>query len=72
MKSAGQVMQVVVVRGRGRPRLDTRRVECMVPREVYEQLIREEAATNVYRTRVAAHVLCEWAATRSGQQLYHS
>jgi hypothetical protein len=45
----------------------TRRVECMVPAEVYDQLVRAEAATNVYRTRVAAAVLCEWAnATRSG------
>jgi hypothetical protein len=54
-----------VVRGRGRPRLDqpNRRVECMVPPQVYDQLVKAEAATGIYRTRMAAAVLSEWAAS---------
>jgi len=45
----------------GRPRLGSFRLECIVPREVLEQLLRVEAETDVYRTRVAANVLCNWA-----------
>jgi hypothetical protein len=59
--------RIIAVNGRGRPRLlvPNVRVECMVPKAVYDQLVKAEAATNVYRTRVAAAVLCEWAnATR--------
>ena len=48
-------------RARGRPRLDNVRVECMVPRSVYDRLVAEERAGNGYRTRVAASVLCDWA-----------
>jgi hypothetical protein len=60
MKNVRQV-QVIVVRGRGRPRLPApnKRIECMIPPEVYDQLVKAEAATNVYRTRVAAAVLCK-------------
>jgi hypothetical protein len=39
----------------------------MVPREVYALLIKREAETNVYRTRIAARVLCEWASRTSGK-----
>jgi hypothetical protein len=45
----------------GRPRLDNVRVECMVPRAVYDRLVAEEQAGRGYRTRVAANVLCDWA-----------
>jgi len=45
-------------RSRGRPRLNNVRVECMIPREAYEQLVAAETRTNVYRTRVAANVIC--------------
>jgi hypothetical protein len=50
-------------RARGRPRLDVPnvRVECMVPREVYDKLLAAERAGLGYRTRVAANVLCNWA-----------
>ena len=48
-------------RARGRPRLDNVRVECMVPRSVYERLVAEERAGHGYRTRVAAKVICDWA-----------
>ena len=61
MKRVVQIVQVVQVRGRGRPRLDTRRIECSVPRAVYEALLREQSRSGVYHTRVAAHVLCSWA-----------
>jgi hypothetical protein len=65
MARNGQVR--MISRGRGRPRLNNVRIECMVPREVYDQLVKVESSTEVYRTRVAAAVLCEWAnATRAG------
>jgi hypothetical protein len=67
-----RIVQVEIVRGRGRPRVDSRRVECMVPPEVYEQLIREEQASGTYRTRVAANVLCEWASGRSAPSVQAS
>jgi hypothetical protein len=50
-----------VVRQRGRPRQDTVRIETMVPRKVYNQLVAVERETRIYRTRVACAVLCEWA-----------
>jgi len=61
--------KVVPVRGRGRPRVDTVRVECNVPREVMQLLIQREAETNVYRTRIAANVLCEWASRTTGRSI---
>ena len=55
-------------RRRGRPSLDTVRVEVMVPRHVFDQLLAEESASHgkIYRTRVACNVLCEWANARAG------
>jgi hypothetical protein len=50
-----------IQRGRGRPKLDTVRVECMVPRDVYDKLVQAEERGEAYRTRVAASVLCAWA-----------
>jgi hypothetical protein len=47
--------------GRGRPRLGTYRLECMLPKYVRDELMRVEIESEVYRTRVAANVLCEWA-----------
>jgi hypothetical protein len=64
MKSATQ-LRVVVVKSRGRPRLGNYRLECLLPREVLDKLVQVEAATNVYRTRVAANVWCEWAGTKA-------
>jgi hypothetical protein len=32
----------------------------MVPRSVLDKLIAEEKQSGVYRTRVAANVLCKW------------
>jgi hypothetical protein len=57
---------VQVVRGRGRPRQDTVRVECMVPREVMRLLIQREREGQGYRTRVASRVLCEWYSRSTG------
>lgn len=61
-KSVSEV-SAAIRRGRGRPRLDNVRVECSVPRDVFEQLVAEERVTGTYRTRVAANVLCDWAKT---------
>jgi len=46
-------------RARGRPRLGDVRLETIVPKAVWEELLRREAATGVYRTRVAANILTE-------------
>jgi len=55
-------------RGRGRPRLGNKRVECMVPKPVLDQLMKEEAKTGIYHTRIAANVLCNWAAKKGAFQ----
>jgi len=60
MKNAGTI-RVIVVRRRGRPRLDNVRVECSVPKQVFEKLVQVETESGQYRTRVAAGILCEWA-----------
>ena len=67
-------VQVVVVRRRGRPRLPSPnyRLECMVPKAVFDKLVQEEKETNVYRTRVAAGVLTEWAATKTNSFYGHA
>jgi hypothetical protein len=49
--------------GRGRPRLGSFRLECMLPQQVLDELVRIENETGIYRTRVAANVLCEWLKT---------
>jgi hypothetical protein len=33
----------------------------MLPQQVLDELIRIENETGIYRTRVAANVLCEWS-----------
>ena len=45
--------------GFGRKPRDTVRIECSIPRSVYDELLRREHATGVYHTRVAAQILCE-------------
>ena len=50
-------------RGRG-----SVRIECTVPRAVVQALIQREAESGIYRTRVAAHVLCQWASAESGKK----
>ena len=61
---------VVVVQSRGRPKCGTYHLQTMLPKKVLDELMRVENETEVYRTRVAANVLCEWAdrqaSTRSG------
>jgi len=54
----------------GRPRLGCYNLQTILPRDVFDELMRVENETDVYRTRVAANVLCEWA--RSQQQLRRS
>jgi hypothetical protein len=45
-------------RGRGRPRLGDYRIECVVPKAALDELKRRETATGIYRTRIAANILC--------------
>jgi hypothetical protein len=33
----------------------------MLPQQVLDELVRVENETDVYRTRIAAQVLCDWA-----------
>jgi hypothetical protein len=48
-------------RGRGRPRLPIPnvRLECMLPKAALDELVKREAASGQYRTRIAASILCE-------------
>jgi hypothetical protein len=62
---ATQAKVIIIRRGRGRPRLNNVRIECNVPREVLDKLVEAESRTGIYRTRVAAHILCEWAGTKA-------
>jgi hypothetical protein len=43
----------------GRKRLDSVRLEFAIPRSLYQQLAECERLTGVYRTRIAAQILCE-------------
>jgi hypothetical protein len=44
--------------GRGRPKLGVCRLETMLPAAALNELIRREEQTGIYRTRVAAAILC--------------
>jgi hypothetical protein len=59
-------------RGRGRPRSDTCRIECSVPRTVLQLLIQREREGHGYRTRIAARILCTWASRETGQNISNS
>ena len=61
IRTQSQPQQQQSVNGRGRPRLGSFRLETMLPRAVLLELERVECETGVYRTRIAANVLCEWA-----------
>jgi hypothetical protein len=50
--------------GSGRKPRDTVRVECSIPRSIYDELLREEGESGIYHTRIAARVLSEYAAGR--------
>lgn len=45
----------------GRPRVGIYRLQCILPAQVLNELMTIENETDVYRTRVAAQVLCDWA-----------
>jgi hypothetical protein len=51
----------------GRPRFGDVRIEITVPRAVIDLLLERERVTNVYRTRIAADVLCQWASRETGK-----
>jgi hypothetical protein len=42
----------------GRPRCGDYRLETMLPKAALDELLRREAETGIYRTRVAAEILC--------------
>jgi hypothetical protein len=50
----------------GRHPRDTVRVGCAIPRLVYEELIRRETESGIYRSRIIAELVCE-AALRRGR-----
>jgi hypothetical protein len=49
----------------GRPRTDNVRIECSVPRVIYNELLRCEAESGTYRTRLAAALIAEGVLGRS-------
>jgi len=46
-----------ISRGPGRPKVGDFRLECMVPKAVWNELLRREQAGQGYRTRIAADIL---------------
>jgi len=55
------------LQGKGRPRVGDARIEITVPRAVFDLLLERERVTDVYRTRIAADVLCQWASRETGK-----
>jgi hypothetical protein len=55
----------------GRPRLGDWRLETMLPRSVLDALVERENETGVYRTRIAANVLSEWAKNSATARVVH-
>lgn len=53
----------------GRPRVGDCRIEFTIPRAVMQALIDREEKTKVYRTRLAANVLCDWASRTTGRAI---
>jgi hypothetical protein len=49
----------------GRPKLGTYNLQTVLPQRVLDELLRAENETDVYRTRIAANVLCEWAKNKA-------
>ena len=45
------------------------RIEVTVPKAVVDALIARERVTNVYRTRIASNVLCQWASRETGKMV---
>jgi hypothetical protein len=54
---------IAKARPRGRPRVGDVRIETVIPQAVMDALVKRERVSGVYRTRVAANVLCEWQAS---------
>jgi hypothetical protein len=46
-------------RGPGRPKLGDYRLETILPQAALDALVKREAESGVYRTRIAAAILCE-------------
>ena len=59
----------MATQGKGRPRVGDARIEITVPRAVIELLLERERVTNIYRTRIAADVLCQWASRETGKMV---
>ena len=59
--SAKPIRVCPTITRRGRPRVDSVRVECYVPSKVYDRLLLAEKLSGVYHTRVAATVLTVWS-----------
>jgi hypothetical protein len=62
-----QAAQTTTVRAVARPRSGFN-LNCVLPKQVLDELVRCEAESGVYRTRVAAKVLCKWAAQRQHER----
>lgn len=53
----------------GRPRVGDFRLQTILPIKVLDELLRAENETDVYRTRIAANVLCEWAERQASRRV---
>jgi hypothetical protein len=65
MKGVVKIVQAVQVQTCGRPRCGSYRLQCILPAQVLDELVRVENETDVYRTRIAARVLEDWAEQRA-------
>jgi len=65
---------VSIPRRRGRPRVGDYRIECIIPKDALAVLVQHETETGIYRTRLAANAICQWASATSGKSIapYHS
>jgi hypothetical protein len=54
-------LKQVTGRGRppGRPKCGDWRLETVLPRSVLDELVRREQQSGIYRTRIAAQILCD-------------
>jgi hypothetical protein len=58
------------VRAVARPRSGFN-LNCVLPKQVLDELVRCEAESGIYRTRVAAKVLCKWAEQQQHERDTH-
>jgi len=60
---------VSIQRRRGRPQVGDYRIECIIPKDALAVLLQHETETGIYRTRLIANAICQWASATSGRPI---